>query len=61
MTTIVFLRIDLAKNVLALHGVDAAGRACLAHPSVRRDQLLDSVTKLPPCTIGMEACSGTPA
>ena len=38
MTT-VFLGIDLAKNVFALHGVDATGR-----PSVRRDQLLESQT-----------------
>ena len=37
--TIVFLGIDLAKNVFALHGVDATGR-----PSVRRDQLLESQT-----------------
>lgn len=25
---------------------------------MRRDQLLEQVAKLPPCTIGMEACSG---
>jgi transposase len=30
----------------------------LVRPSVRRDQLLELVAKLPPCTIGMEACSG---
>ena len=56
--TIVFLGIDLAKNVFALHGVDQAGRAALVRPLVRRDQLLEAVFKLPPCTIGMEACSG---
>ena len=55
---IVFLGIDLAKNVFALHGVDAAGRASLVRPVVRRDQLLEMVAKLSPCTIGMEACSG---
>lgn len=37
--TIVFLGIDLAKNVFALHGVDATGRR-----SVPRDQLLESQT-----------------
>lgn len=37
--TIVFLGIDLAKSVFALHGFDATGR-----PSVRRDQLLESQT-----------------
>jgi len=56
--TIVFVGIDLAKNVFALHGVDEAGKAALVRPVVRRDQLLEAVAKLPPCTIGMEACSG---
>ncbi|BDI06569.1 hypothetical protein CATMQ487_35390 [Sphaerotilus microaerophilus] len=56
--TIVFLGIDLAKNVFALHGVDQSGRAALVRPLVRRDQLLEAIAKLPPCTIGMEACSG---
>ena len=37
--TMDFLGIDLAKNVFALHGVDATGR-----PSMRRDQLLESQT-----------------
>lgn len=46
----VFLGINLAKNVFDLHGVDATGRACLVRPSVRRDQLLESVDKLPPFT-----------
>lgn len=56
---IVFLGIDLAKNVFALHGVDETGRAALVRPAVRRDQLLQMVAALPPCTIGMEACSGS--
>ncbi|MES2297502.1 MAG: IS110 family transposase [Pseudomonadota bacterium] len=52
------LGIDLAKNVFALHGVNAFGKVVLARPNVRRDQLLDVLAKLPPCMIGMEACSG---
>lgn len=56
--SIVFLGIDLAKNVFALHGVDGHGRAALVRPAVRRDQLLQAVAALAPCTIGMEACSG---
>lgn len=55
---IVCLGIDLAKNVFALHGIDGAGRVVLRRPSVPRDQLLETVAKLPPCLIGMEACSG---
>lgn len=55
---IVTLGIDLAKNVFALHGVDANGKATLVRPSVSRSKLLELVASLPPCLIGMEACSG---
>lgn len=55
---IVTLGIDLAKNVFALHGVDATGRAILVRPSVSRAKLLETVAGLPPCLVGMEACSG---
>jgi transposase len=55
---IVTLGIDLAKNVFALHGVDATGRAVLVRPSVARAKLLELVASLPPCLVGMEACSG---
>lgn len=50
--------IDLAKNVFALHDIDTSGKPCLVRPNVRRDQLLDLLAQLPPCVIGMEACSG---
>ena len=40
---IVYVGIDLAKNVFALHGVDEGGRAALVRPSVRRDQLMEVV------------------
>ena len=50
--------IDLAKNVFALHGVDQSGKAIFIKPKVVRGQLLDMVAQLPPCLIGMEACSG---
>src|SRR6266571_9506088 len=49
--------IDLAKRVFALHGVDGAGRVGL-RKTVRREQLMQTVAGLPPCVIGMEACSG---
>jgi len=55
---IVFVGIDLAKKVFAVHGVDEAGRAALVKSTVPRDKLLAMIAKLPPCTIGMEACSG---
>lgn len=50
--------VDLAKNVFALHGVNEAGRPELLRPAVPRAKLLEVVAALPPCTIGMEACTG---
>ena len=55
---IVTVGIDLAKNVFAVHGVDEAGQPALVRPSVARAKLLELVASLPPCLIGMEACSG---
>lgn len=56
--TILTVGIDLAKNVFAVHGVNEAGRPELVRPAVPRDKLAELVCALPPCTIGMEACSG---
>jgi len=55
---ILYVGIDLAKNVFAIHGVDEHGKAVLVRPSVPRARLHQFVAALPPCTIGMEACSG---
>jgi transposase len=55
---IITVGIDLAKNVFAVHGVDENGKAVLVKPKVPRAQLLALIANLPPCTIGMEACSG---
>jgi transposase len=48
--------IDLAKQVFQVHGVDAQEKAVL-RKQLRRAQMLDYFQKLPPCLIGMEACS----
>jgi transposase len=55
---IVFVGIDLAKNVFAVHGVNPAGKPERVRPSVPRVKLHEMLAALPPCTIGMEACSG---
>ena len=55
---IVTVGIDLAKSVFVVHGVDASGKAQLVRPAVPRSKLLELVAALPPCLIGMEACSG---
>lgn len=56
--TILTVGIDLAKNVFAVHGVNEAGKADLVRPAVPRDKLYALIAALPPCVIGMEACSG---
>lgn len=55
---IVTVGIDLAKHIFAVHGVDEAGKPALVRPSVPRAKLLELIAALPPCLIGMEACSG---
>lgn len=55
---IVTVGIDLAKNIFALHGIDQSGKAVLIKPKVARGQLLELIASLPPCLIGMEACTG---
>ncbi len=49
------LGIDLATQVLQLHGVDARGHAVRSR-RVKRSQVMEAVASLPPCVIGMEAC-----
>jgi transposase len=53
-----FIGIDLAKNVFAVHGVNEAGHPELVRPTVAREKLHELIAALPPCVIGMEACSG---
>lgn len=56
--TILYVGIDLAKSVFAVHGVNEAGKPELVRPNVTRAKLLELIALLPPCVIGMEACSG---
>jgi len=58
---IVYVGIDLAKNVFAVHGIKQAGKPELVRPSVPRAKLYELhelIACLPPCTVAMEACSG---
>ena len=56
--SILYVGIDLAKNVFAVHGVNEAGAAKLLQPKVSRAKLHALIASLPPCVIGMEAGSG---
>ena len=49
--------LDLAKNVFEVHGVDAQDNAVL-RKTLRREAVAQFFTELPPCVVGMEACSG---
>ena len=55
--TIETLGIDIAKTVFQLHGVNRNGRLILKR-RVMRDQLLQVIVQIEPCTIAIEACTG---
>jgi hypothetical protein len=46
---IVTVGIDLAKNAIAVHGVDELGKPVLVRPEVPRARLLELIGNLPPC------------
>ena len=56
--TILYIGIDLAKSVFAVHGVNQAGKPDLVRSNVTRAKLLELIALLPACVIGMEACPG---
>ena len=56
MSNITTIGLDLAKSVFQVHGADEDGRPVL-RKKLRRGQILDFFGKLPPCLVGMEACS----
>jgi transposase len=54
---IVRVGVDLAKNVIQVHAVDAAGRR-VAAKALKRDQFITWCAQLPAgCLVAMEACS----
>jgi len=54
---IVRIGLDLAKHVFEVHGVDAQDKVVL-RKTLRRDGVPQFFADLPPCIVGMEACSG---
>jgi transposase len=57
MNLVSTLGIDLAKSTFSLHGVNLNGEVVLRR-TLSRAKLTELVAQLPPCLIGMEACSG---
>src|SRR5262249_15776034 len=56
MKSVATIGLDIAKSVFQVHGVDAAGRVVVRQRLARR-RVLAFFEKLPPCLIGIEACS----
>ena len=48
--------IDIAKTVIQVHGVDASGQVVLRR-RLGRTQLIPFLAGIPPCLVGIEACS----
>lgn len=55
MKEIKTLGLDLAKNVIQVHGVDAQGKPVLMK-QLKRERVAAFFANLPPCLVGMEAC-----
>ena len=49
--------VDLAKSVFQIHGIDKNGKT-VVRKKLSRSKVLSFFVQLPPCLIGMEACSG---
>ncbi len=57
MTEITTVGLDLAKNVLQVHGADATGQS-VPRKKLRRAQVLAFFGQLPRCVVAIEACGG---
>ena len=57
MMKITTIGLDLAKNVMQVHGVDEQDKAVL-RKQLRRNQVAAFFANLPACLVGMEACGG---
>ncbi len=55
MKKITTIGIDLAKNIIQVHGVDRRGKAVLKK-QLKRNQVVSFFANLPACRVGMEAC-----
>ena len=50
--------LDIAKNIIQVHGVNAVGAAVLTK-RLKRSQVLEYFANLSPCLIAIEACAGS--
>ncbi len=57
MNKVIAIGIDLAKNLVSVHGVDERGNTVL-RKTLTPSAMFALLASLPPCLVGMEACSG---
>ena len=57
MKEITAIGLDLAKNVVQMHGTDARGKTVLKK-QLRRNRIAAFFAQLPACVVGTEACGG---
>lgn len=57
MSNVTVMGIDIAKNVIQIHGADRRGKRLLKK-RLSRDAFLPFMANLPKCLVGMEACGG---
>ena len=50
--------LDIAKNVIQVHGVNHSGATALSK-RLKRVQVIEFFAKFPPCLIAIEACAGS--
>jgi transposase len=55
---IVYVGSDLAKNGIAVHGVNETGKPEPVRPAVPRAKLHERIAPLSSCAVAMQACSG---
>jgi transposase len=58
LSSVSTIGLDVAKYVFQVHGVDAVGQVIVAR-SVRHKDVISFFESLPPCLVGMEACSSS--
>jgi transposase len=56
MAEIATIRLDIAKSVFQVHGIDAAGHVAVRR-QLRRSHMLKFFASLPPSLVGIEACA----
>ena len=56
MDKITRIGVDLAKNLIVVHGVDSMEHVAV-RKAIRRQKFLEWFANLEPCLVAMEACS----